>query len=78
MDQERSQAVIAHKFLDMLAEAQPDWKESMFKWIDIPGVSHLFQHCFNMLGKNVELSKNAKDLYTMFGAALRAINGIPI
>jgi glycosyltransferase involved in cell wall biosynthesis len=78
VSQERSQAVIAHKFMDMLAESEPGWKEAVFDWIDTPGSFHLFQHCINMLSKNIELSKNSKALYEMFGAALRALNGMPI
>ena len=72
------QAVIAYKFMDMLAESAPEWKDLMFKYLDTPGISKNLQTWYNDCSLNVELSQNCKAIHKMLGGALRAVNGMPI
>lgn len=72
------QSVIAYKFIDMLVESIPSWKDLLFEYLDTPGIDRNLQAWYNDMSLNVELSQNAKAIYKMFGGALRALNGMPI
>jgi len=72
------QAVIAYKFMDMMVESVPQWKDLLFEYLDTPGIGKNLQAWYNDISLNIELSRNAKAIYKMFGGALRALNAMPI
>lgn len=76
--EDRKQAVIAYKFLDILAMAMPDWRAPLFEWLDTPGVHCILQLLYNQTSAYAELSQNCKDIRSMLGGVMRAKCGMPI